>query len=68
MKNTNTSQNPVLPILSISQFLQDRHPDTENRSGQFNVMEYIVLKSNELSQSVGRRFSFDDNGGGYQGL
>jgi hypothetical protein len=68
MKNTNTHQNPVLPVLSISQFLQDRRAGTENSSGQFNVMEYIALKSNELSQSVGRRFSFDDNGGGYQGL
>jgi hypothetical protein len=34
----------------------------------FKLMEYTTMKFNELSQQIGRRFSFDDNGGGYQGL
>jgi len=40
----------------------------ENSMNNFRIMEFTAMKFNELSQRISRRFSFDDNGGGYQGL
>jgi len=34
----------------------------------YSAIELGVLKINEEGLKIGRRFSFDDNGGGYQGL
>jgi hypothetical protein len=34
----------------------------------YSTMELSVLKMNEDGLKIGRRFSFDDNGGSYQGL
>jgi len=70
MKNINSQQPTVLPArtLSISEFLHASYPEMENSMNNFRIMEYTAIKFNELSQRIGRRFSFDDNGGGYQGL
>ncbi|HJW18590.1 MAG TPA: hypothetical protein VJ499_15780 [Flavisolibacter sp.] len=70
MKNINSQQPAVAPAraLTITEFLHSSYPEMENGSHNFKIMEYTVMKFNELSQRIGRRFSFDDNGGGYQGL
>jgi hypothetical protein len=70
MKNINSQQPIVFPAraISISKFLQASYPETENSMNNFRIMEFTAMKFNELSQRIGRRFSFDDNGGGYQGL
>jgi hypothetical protein len=70
MKNINSQQPIVFPAraISISEFLQASYPEMENSMNNFRIMEYTTMKFNELSQRIGRRFSFDDNGGSYQGL
>jgi len=34
----------------------------------YAVPELKAVKNQEVNAKLGRRFSFDDNGGGYQGL
>ena len=70
MKNINSQQPTVLPAraITISEFLQANYSELENSKNSFKIMEFTAMKFNELSQRIGRRFSFDDNGGGYQGL
>jgi hypothetical protein len=70
MKNINNQPPTVLPAraITISEFLHGSYHEKENSLNSFNIMEFTAMKFNELSQRIGRRFSFDDNGGGYQGL
>jgi hypothetical protein len=70
MKNINSQLPAEVPAraLSISEFLQAGYSELDNGLNSFKIMEYTAMKFNELSQRIGRRFSFDDNGGGYQGL
>lgn len=70
MTNNKNQQPTMVPsrTLTISEFLHASYPEMEKESPGFKIMEYSAMKFYELSQRIGRRFSFDDNGGGYQGL
>jgi len=34
----------------------------------YTVSDLLALKAKEETSKIGRRYSFDDNGGGYEGL
>ncbi len=43
------------------------HNPAKAKPYSYSLME-LSAKMNEEGQKLGRRYSFDDNGGGYQGL
>lgn len=43
------------------------HNSAKSKPYRYSLME-LSVKMNEEGLRLGRRYSFDDNGGGYQGL
>jgi hypothetical protein len=67
MNDNLKNEGKVEKVLSVTDpFARPRQ--TSSRKYGNSLKEYGALKVKEEASKIGRRYSFDDNGGGYQGL
>jgi hypothetical protein len=52
---------------TLSDTVNYTHHSAKSKPYSYSLME-LSIKMNEEGRKLGRRYSFDDNGGGYKGL
>ncbi|GEM_PF-5506329 len=69
MKNNKRPSESSTELMTLTpDTLRVAYKKSASDSYTYSVSDLLALKAKEETLKVGRRYSFDDNGGGYQGL